>query len=65
MAKLRHSIWTAVEEYMTRVEQQQVDDVEAERRRKAQVKATRERVRQKRVRSQILQDKKCSEGWDS
>ena len=62
---MRHSIWTAVEEYMTRVEQQQVDDVEAERRRKAQVKATRERVRQKRVRSQMLKDKKSYDDWDS
>ena len=50
---------------MTRVEQQQVDDVEAERRRKAQVKATRERVRQKRVRSQILKDKKSYDVCDS
>ena len=50
---------------MTRVEQQQVDDVEKERRRQAQVKTARERVRQKRIRSQHLKDKKCHDGWDS
>ena len=50
---------------MTRVEQQQVDEVEKERRRQAQVKIARERVRQKRIRSQYKSDKKCHDGWDS
>ena len=59
-AKLRHAIWTALEEYKTRVEQCQEDEVEIERRRQAQNKAARERVRQKRIRSEIRNTKP----WD-
>ena len=56
-AKLRHAIWTALEEYKTRVEQSQEDAVEIERRRIAQNKAARERVRQKRIRSSLKSEK--------
>ena len=62
-AKLRHAIWTALEEYKTRVEQSQEDAVEAERRRQTQVKAARERVRQKRIRSQIRNEKRFND-WE-
>ena len=62
-AKLRHAIWTALEEYKTRVEQSQEDAVEAERRRQIQVKAARERVRQKRIRSQIRNEKRFND-WE-
>ena len=63
MAKLRHSIWVALEEYKTRVEQSQEDEFEAEQRRLAQNKAARERVRQKRIRSQIRSEKRSND-WD-
>ena len=62
-AKLRHAIWTALEEYKTRVEQSQEDAVEAERRRQIQVQAARERVRQKRIRSQIRNEKRFND-WE-
>ena len=56
-AKLRHAIWQAIEEHKTRVEMQQVDAVEAERQRQAQMRAARERVKQKRIRSQFFSQK--------
>ena len=49
---------------MTRLEEKQVDEVEAERQRQAQVKAARERVKQKRIRSQYLNEKKSFDGLD-
>ena len=44
---------------------QQVDAVEAERQRQAQMRAARERVKQKRIRSQYIKERKCTDGWDS
>ena len=58
LSKLRHAICKALEDYNTRVEMQQVNEVEAEQQRKAQVKAARARVKQKRIRSQMRQDRR-------
>ena len=44
---------------------QQVDAVEAERQRQAQMRAARKRVKQKRIRSQYIKERKCTDGWDS
>lgn len=51
LQKLRHFIWSAVDEVRTYLERTQVDQVEAEKRLKAQQKAARERIKFKRMQS--------------
>ncbi len=58
LQKLRHAIWAAVDDVTTYLERTQIDDVEAEKLRKAKLKAVRERVREKRHKSQIKQDRR-------
>lgn len=67
LMKLRHAIWKALEEEtkMTRLETQLEDSVEAERVRKLQVKAARERIRQKRLNSQRISEKSAKDEWRS
>lgn len=57
LQKLRHFIWAAVDEVRTYLETTQIDQVEMEKIRKSQLKATRERIREKRIRSQTKQNR--------
>jgi len=53
LQKLRHFIWTAVDEVRTYLERTQIDDVQKEKLIKAQERAARERVRSKRQHGQM------------
>ena len=53
LQKLRHFIWTAVDEVRTYLERTQIDDVQKETLIKAQERAARERVRSKRQHGQM------------
>ena len=65
LAKLRHSIWKALEGHMTRIEKQQENELKAEQKRRRKLKAARERVKQKRIASQMRQDKKSNDEWQN
>ncbi len=58
LQKLRHFIWSTVDEVRTYLEKSQVDQVEQEKILKAQQRAARYRVKDKRINSQRLRDKR-------
>ena len=61
LQKLRHFIWASVDEVKTYLEKSQIDQVEQEKMVKAQQKAARERVKRKRVGSQLRNNKRPSD----
>ena len=61
LQKLRHFVWSSVEEVKTYLEKTQIDEVEAERRLKAQQKAARERVKEKRDQSRFRNHRRVLE----
>merc|ERR1712062_756283 len=60
LQKLRHFIWASVDQVRTYLERSQIDQVEQEKLIKAQQKAARERIKNKRIRSQQKQDRRPS-----
>ena len=60
LQKLRHFIWASVDQVRTYLERSQIDQVEQEKLIKAQQKAARERIRNKRIRSQQKQERRPS-----
>ena len=60
LQKLRHFIWASVDHVRTYLERSIVDQVEEEKIIKAQQKAARERIKNKRIRSEQKQNKKPS-----
>ena len=60
LQKLRHFIWASVDHVRTYLERSIVDQVEEEKIIKAQQKAARERIKNKRIRSEQKQNRKPS-----
>ena len=63
LQKLRHFIWTAVDEVRTYLEKTQIDQVTKEKLLKAQERAARERIKSKRMRAMHRNDKRS--GFDN
>ena len=61
LQKLRHFIWSSVEEVRTYLEKTQLSEVETEKRLKAQQKAARERVKEKRNQSMLRNHRRVLE----
>ena len=63
LQKLRHFIWTAVDEVRTYLEKTQIDQVTKEKLLKSQERAARERIKYKRMKSMHRNDKRS--GFDN
>ena len=61
LQKLRHFIWAAVDQVKTYLERTQISEVEAEKRFKAQQKAARQRVKEKRDGSMLRNHRRVLE----
>ena len=58
LQKLRHFIWAAIDDVRTYLERTQIDQVKMEKQIKAQEKASRERLKAKRMKSMYKNDRK-------